>query len=130
LGVPTHKVSISAARGAVAPQQVSRRKADAILTRRDRLMAEITGLRRQAAESQFLENAQQLLTRWWSGANWNAREDLLKTAGWLVRLQKRREMGGCVEFEHSTGVSHGRSARSGTGPAVGVVDRLHPMAQR
>jgi hypothetical protein len=52
-------------------------------------MLEIAALRKANA-SKFAANAEQLLTRWWSSANWVARGELLKTADWLIRLEKRR----------------------------------------
>jgi hypothetical protein len=52
-------------------------------------MAEVTKLRHSEA-SKLTENAQQLLTRWWSTANWNGREDLLRSVDWLIRLEKKR----------------------------------------
>jgi hypothetical protein len=72
-----------------AGRQLSRQKINSILTRRERLVGELTSLRQQGAASKFIDNAQQLLTRWWSGASWDAREELLKSADWLVRLEKR-----------------------------------------
>jgi hypothetical protein len=38
--------------------------------------------------SRFVENAQQLLTRWWSTAGWVEREQLLKTVEWLIGLER------------------------------------------
>ena len=69
----------------------SRAKTHTIVAQRERLMAELAALREQGAASKFVENAQQLLTRWWSGASWSAREDLLSAADWLLRAEKRRE---------------------------------------
>jgi len=72
--------------GRPAPQQ----KINVILAERERLIADISALRERGAASKFVENAQQLLTRWWSSANWNGREELLRTASWLVRLEQRQ----------------------------------------
>jgi len=69
-------------------RQTQRQKFADILIRRDRLLSEVMLLRREG-DSKLINNAQQLLTRWWSAANWNAREELLKTADWLIRLEKR-----------------------------------------
>jgi hypothetical protein len=71
--------------------QRSRGKISSILERRDRLMAELSALRDRGKPSRFLDNAQELLTRWWSTASWGSRESLLGSADWLVRLEKRRE---------------------------------------
>jgi hypothetical protein len=92
--VPTRKVSVSVATDARrAPQRTARAREAGILARRDRLVAEVALLRRRGEPSKFIDNAEQLLTRWWSRASWNAREELLKSADWLVRLEKRRELG-------------------------------------
>ena len=65
-------------------------KVTIILARRERLIADIAALRDHGASSKFVDNAQQLLTRWWSTANWTGRQELLRTADWLVRLQHRQ----------------------------------------
>jgi len=56
-------------------------------------MAEIGSLSESRTGSRFVDNARQLLTRWWAAANWNGREDLLKTAGWAVRMAKQEAVG-------------------------------------
>ena len=90
--MPTRKVSASAATDAHrAPRRTARAREAGILARRDRLVAEVALLRRRGEPSKFIDNAEQLLTRWWSRASWNAREELLKSADWLVRLERRRD---------------------------------------
>jgi hypothetical protein len=69
-------------------RQPSRQRINGILSRREQLVAELALLRQQGAESKFIDNAQQLLTRWWSGATWDGRDELLKSADWLIRLEK------------------------------------------
>ena len=39
--------------------------------------------------SKFIANAESFLTRWWAAASWSARDDLLKTADWLLRVETR-----------------------------------------
>jgi hypothetical protein len=73
-------------------KKISRRKINSILARRERLLAEVALPRRRGEASRFIENAQQLLTRWWSTTSWDGREKLLNSADWLVRLEKRREI--------------------------------------
>jgi hypothetical protein len=68
----------------------SRAQIERIMLQRERLVADIAQLRERGATSRFINNAQQLLTRWWSTATWTAREELLKSAEWLVRLEKGR----------------------------------------
>jgi hypothetical protein len=63
-----------------------RAEIDAILARRDDLVAEIRRLQASGANSRFVLNAQHLLTLWWSRSDWTAREELLRTAGWLIGL--------------------------------------------
>ncbi len=72
------------------PQPHVRRKVKNILTERELLMSELVALRRRGEASQFSENALELLTRWWSAKSWAAREKLLRSASWLVRLEQRR----------------------------------------
>ena len=59
--------------------------------RRKQLVAEAALLIEQGRGSSFVEKAEQLLTRWWARASWNAREHLLATADWLIRIENRRE---------------------------------------
>ena len=52
-------------------------------------MDEIARLRSaRDAPAEFLDKARALLTRHWGKATWSAREDLLKTAGWLVEVER------------------------------------------
>lgn len=50
-------------------------------------MVEIATLQNSGHGSKFTANAEQLLTRWWAPANWNARSKLLETADWLLRVE-------------------------------------------
>jgi hypothetical protein len=72
------------------PSDGSRRRVEAIIAERERLLAEVGALRRRGQMSRFAENAARLLTRWWSTKNWTARARLLKDAEWLIRLERRR----------------------------------------
>jgi hypothetical protein len=74
--------------GTGTKRRMTLRRMNSIVTRRLGLVSELAVLRQQGAESKFMDNAQQLLTRWWSRASWDAREELLKSADWLIRLQK------------------------------------------
>ena len=73
-------------------RRASRQKVNAILARRDRLMAELASLHQQGG-SAFVDNAQRLLTRWWSGASWHGRDELIRNAEWLIRLEKCQQRG-------------------------------------
>jgi hypothetical protein len=88
--VPARKATVSAARGGDrAHQRSSRQKIDNILRQRQRLVAEMRQLRDRGQASKFIDNAQVLLTRLWSPASWDARDELLKSADWLIRLERR-----------------------------------------
>jgi hypothetical protein len=68
------------------------RRAIAILTERDRHLATIAGLRRRhGASNAFASKALTLLTRGWGLANWTTRADLLRTAAWLLQLQRLQD---------------------------------------
>jgi hypothetical protein len=90
--VVARNISASAARKpSVRRQESLAAKVDGILAKRDRLIGELRFLRDRGESSKFVDNAQQLLTRWWSRSSWSAREELLKSAEWLLRLEKNRE---------------------------------------
>jgi len=59
------------------------------LQQRELLVAEVAQLRANGAPP-LADKAQQLLTRWWAKADWAAREQLLRTARWLVQLEQNR----------------------------------------
>jgi hypothetical protein len=133
--VPRRKASTISRRGAQpGAQQTLHHKVKTILSQRDRLIAEIGFLRERGAGSKFIDNAQQLLTRWWSTANWNAREDLLRTADWLVRLGKRERQDGrslCVNVApEKRGDHHGQSTRNPADPRARARNRVDPTARR
>jgi hypothetical protein len=90
--LPAKKPGKSVPRAAAAARhRASPQRIEFILNRRGELVAELAQLREREGSSQLIENAQHLLTRWWAAAGWSAREDLLKTAGWLLQVEKRRE---------------------------------------
>jgi hypothetical protein len=70
--------------------QPPKRQAAAVLARRTALMHEIATLQAAGQNSRFIANAEQLLTRWWAAANWKSRGELLKTADWLLRVDRHR----------------------------------------
>jgi hypothetical protein len=57
---------------------------------RERLIGEVAALKERGEDSSFVDNARQLLTRWWSTTDWAARERLLKTVAWLLRFEDLR----------------------------------------
>jgi hypothetical protein len=64
--------------------------AAAVLSHRERLVAEIASIRKLGHGTEFSEKAERLLTRWWGRANWDGRRKLIETAEWLVRLECNR----------------------------------------
>jgi hypothetical protein len=80
----------SPAKQAPDASEPPKRQAAAILARRRLLMLQIAVLRRSGQGSNFTDNAEQLLTRWWSKASWTARGELLKTVEWLLHVENRR----------------------------------------
>lgn len=78
-------------RSDAAAQRPARAELDRIVAERDALIAELGALRaRPGGSNEFAGKAQTLLTRWWSGASWSGRRELLRSAAWLVQLEKRR----------------------------------------
>jgi hypothetical protein len=88
--MPGRKASQGAAREPRDRGQATARNTQAIMIQRDRLIADITALRAHGAASKFIDNAKQLLTRWWSTASWSGREELLRSADWLIRVAQRQ----------------------------------------
>jgi hypothetical protein len=104
-----------------------------ILSQREHLMADIESLRKQDTNSRFLDNARQLLTRWWAAATWSAREDLLKTAAWLVHLERRGELDlqrPVVGRTEMVGGHHDRPLRSAARSGAGAGDRTASAGRR
>ena len=67
-----------------------KRRTAELIHQRGRLMLEISALERSGRASQFIANAEELLTRWWGTASWNARHELLKSATWMLQLESNR----------------------------------------
>jgi hypothetical protein len=66
-----------------------RQRVEGILQRRDRLIAEVQSLTAVEGCTESAKKAQQLLTRWWAKADWKAREELLRVAEWIIRVEAR-----------------------------------------
>lgn len=64
-----------------------------IETQRERLFAELAQLREvRGPSARSIETARVLLMRWWGKANWRTREQLLRAADWLIRLEHNHGM--------------------------------------
>jgi hypothetical protein len=64
-----------------------RQRIESILQQRERLIVEVQGLSAVEGCATSAKKAQQLLTRWWANADWKAREELLKVAEWVIRVE-------------------------------------------
>ena len=69
----------------------TRGTAKLIETERTRLFAELTMLRElRGPSARAVETARLLLTRSWAKASWRARQQLLRSANWLVSVEYNR----------------------------------------
>lgn len=67
------------------------RKPAVIESHRKRLFDELLQLRElQGTSARSIDTARALLTNWWAKANWRTREELIKSADWVVRLESTR----------------------------------------
>src|SRR5262245_20825555 len=87
---PKRQTPGRSARLTPAARKAPRLGIERIIGRRQDLVAELARLRERGANSRLIDSAQQLLTRWWSPANWRSRAELLKTTEWLMHLELRR----------------------------------------
>lgn len=71
----------------VKRQPSQRQRVEGILRQRERLIAEVQGLSAVEGCAESAKKAQQLLTRWWAKADWKAREELLRVAEWVIRVE-------------------------------------------
>jgi hypothetical protein len=82
------KRSAAAARRSDASAEYWKR-ASLLLAQREQLVTEIElVLASRLASRPLARKAAALLTRFWSGADWGQREDLLLAARWLMRIGK------------------------------------------
>jgi hypothetical protein len=73
-------------RGRSAPR-TSSKQVVALLSQRDSLMSEIEILRSRAtAPGSSIDKAGTLLTRHWSKADWQTREEILRAARWILNV--------------------------------------------
>lgn len=70
-------------------KQSTRQRIESVLRQRELLIAEVQGLNAMEGCSESAKKAQQLLTRWWARADWKAREELLRVAEWVIRVEVR-----------------------------------------
>jgi len=59
-----------------------------LVARRDELVTEIALLRSVKRPSALLNKAEALLTRYWAGASWQARDEILRGVNWLLSLAR------------------------------------------
>ena len=73
----------------------------ALLLERERLLAELSDIQARGEHSKTVEDAWQLVTRWWGKSNWDGREKLLRSARWLLNLKHRTDEPKLTGFEYS-----------------------------
>jgi hypothetical protein len=57
-----------------------------LLSQRDQLIAEILAHRHTGHDTPLLKQAEALVTRFWAEEDWQGREELLRSASWLLGL--------------------------------------------
>jgi hypothetical protein len=66
---------------------------DAIEAKRDEQLAEIERIRTRRGKLEGCsKNAYVMLTRGWGRASWHVRAELLKASGWMLYLERLRDM--------------------------------------
>ena len=86
---PKNPVVISSKRSRARPKVNYAGHASAIEAARTQKMREIDSFRAANRDARsFAGKAQTLLTRDWSKASWRARESILRTVAWLLRMEK------------------------------------------
>lgn len=84
-------------RGRSATRSYSKH-AISLLSQRDALMAEIAILRSRAkVPHSSINRVGTLLTRYWSKANWQTREEILRAARWLLNVCKMQSLTGATQ---------------------------------
>ena len=79
-------------RGRSATRSYSK-QAISLLSQRDALMAEVSILRSRAnVPRSSVNKVGTLLTRYWSKANWQNREEILRAARWLLNVGKLQSL--------------------------------------
>jgi len=66
---------------------------DAIEAKRDQQLAEIEKIRTRRGKMEGCsKNAYLMLTRGWGRASWHVRAELLKASGWLLYIERLRDL--------------------------------------
>jgi hypothetical protein len=66
---------------------------DAIEAKRDQQLAEIERIRTRRGKLEGCsKNAYLMLTRGWGRANWHVRAELLRASGWLLYVERLRDL--------------------------------------
>ena len=83
------KRAVGAAKRSGGRSRTYSRHTRSLLSLRDEQITEISLLRSAKVEpSAFLSKAETLLTRYWAAANWQAREEILRSVQWLLNLAR------------------------------------------
>src|SRR5262249_8085393 len=94
----------SAKQRSPSPSRAYSKRMDSLLSQRDALMAEIAILSTHARiPSSTLSKTRSLLTRYWSKADWQSREEILRAARWLLNVGKMHSFGGLAKVGRRKG---------------------------
>ena len=87
--MPNRKRTVRARGADSRHKPLSAQPAVTVMAGRARLMEEIARLRHEReGPAEFLDKARTLLTTHWGRATWLGREGLLKTATWLIEVER------------------------------------------
>jgi hypothetical protein len=90
----THSKTTPKQRGP-SPSRAYNKRTVSLLSQRDALMAEIAILSAHArVPCSAVGKTRSLLTRYWSKADWQGREEILRAARWLLNVGKMHSFGG------------------------------------
>lgn len=84
-----------------SPAELSQQRIETLVLQRERLVAELSDMQARGDNSKSVEDALQLVTRWWGTASWDGRARLLKSAQWLLTLKHQTDEPKLARFERS-----------------------------
>jgi len=89
IDVPSKRTASTTRRGGGKSAGSYSRNVRSLLSQRDEQAGEIAMLlSRKSTPSRFVKKAETLLTRYWARADWQAREEILRTVRWLLSMAR------------------------------------------
>ena len=77
------------------------RRIEDLVLDRERLLGQLSEIQARGDGSKQVEDALQLVTRWWGSASWHGREKLLRSAEWLLTLKRQTDEPQLARFERA-----------------------------